>query len=124
MRDTPIASATSSTARRKMNAAFVEQTYGTLLVGARKERELSAQFALDGIDQSVHRTVQRRKPHASDDATFPDERYIGLTELVDCHDGGTECGQERLHRLDERMLLRHERCCRATLTLTNVAPLP
>ena len=72
IRLTPIASATSSTARRSdERATLVEQAHGALLVLARQHRQAAAELGLDGVDQPVERAVQRRHAHGGDDLRRP-----------------------------------------------------
>ena len=61
IRLTPIASATSSTARRRMNAPRSSSSRMARCLSSRDSvRQRRAELALDGLDQPVERTVQRR----------------------------------------------------------------
>ena len=62
--------------------ALVEQTNGTLLALARQHWQRVTQLGLDGVDQPLQRTVQRRQPDGGDCDALPDQRDIAGFGIV------------------------------------------
>ena len=63
-------------AAQRERAPLVEQPHGPLLVLATEVGQAAAELGLDGVDQAVERTVQRRHPHRADDLAVPHQRDV------------------------------------------------
>ena len=122
MRLTPIASATSSTARRRMNAPRSSSSRIARCLSSRDSvGSSSAELGLDRVDQAVERTVQRRQPDRAD--LLPSQ--ISGTSLA----SRRRRDERRADRVDHRRTasisgwMRRVHGSRSTWTFTWVAPL-
>ena len=104
IRLTPIASDTSSTARRSVNAPRSSSNRIARCFSSRAEhRQSGTELALDTLDEPVERAVQRR--HADDghlDA-LPLQRQVAGLALLERHELCAERFDDRLHREHQRM---------------------